>query len=424
VADTTAELIRASADIPLTRDAREILERAGELASRRGLAQTDATDVLRATLNQPGSLADREIAALGLEPRTIARQLQSDGAAPSPNLRQLLLNANREAQVLGHHQVDSIHLLLAMLYTDSPATTVALQSAGLTLYDLRRHVQSGTRTAAAPAYRDPTRPDASLRRRPWPSLRGVLGISPVFGAIVLATAGAGAILWTDVAPELTTVWTIGFVIGGWVISLCIHEFGHAFVAYLGGDRSVAGAGYLTLNPLRYATLANSLVLPVLFLLIGGIAMPGGAVYINHSALRTRAWSSAVSLGGPLGTLLCGLAIAGALAVATALSWITPDRVDFFGALSALGFFMAFALVLNLVPIPGLDGFGVIRPWLPYAVQQTAMRYSMVAVYAVFLLLWFVAPVRLAFFGFVIQLATLAGIDPGFMLLGQLNMRIF
>ena len=421
--DTTAELIRASADIPLTRDAREILERASERASRRGALQTDTPDVLRATLDQPGSLADRELAALGFEPRAIAKTLDADGAGASPNLRQLLVNANREAQVLGHYQVDSIHLLLAMLYTDSPATAVPLQGAGLTLYDLRRHVQAGAATAV-PAQRDSTRPDASLRRRPWPSLRGVLGISPIFIGIVLATAGAGAILWSNVAPDLTPLWTLTFVIGGWVISLCIHEFGHAFIAYLGGDRSVAGAGYLSLNPLRYANLAMSLLLPVLFLLIGGIALPGGAVYINHSALRTRAWSSAVSLGGPLGTLLCGLLIAGVFSLANSQGWITTERYDFFGALAALGFFMAFAFLLNLVPVPGLDGFGVIRPWLPYSVQHTAMRYSMVAIYAVFLALWFVAPIRQAFFSTVVQLATFAGIDPALMLLGQLNMRIF
>lgn len=386
------------------------------MAARRGAGQTDATDVLRATLDQPGSLADREIAALGADTNAIAARLADDGAATSPNLRQLLVNANREAEVLGHYQVDSIHLLLAMLYSDSPATSAALQGAGLTLYDLRRSLHSS-------ADRQVARTDASLRRRPWPSLRGVVGISPVFAGIVVATAAAGVVLWTNVAAELTTFWTVGFVVGGWVISLCIHEFGHAVIAYLGGDRAVVGAGYLTLNPLRYASLSMSLLLPIVFLLIGGIALPGGAVYINHSALRTRAWSSAVSLGGPLGTLLCGLAIAGTFALAHAQGWIGPDTLNFFGALAALGFFMAFAVVLNLVPVPGLDGFGIIRPWLPYSVQFTAMRYSTLAIYAVFLALWFVAPVRAAFFSTVVQLTALAGIDPFLMLLGQLNMRI-
>jgi Zn-dependent protease len=419
--DATAELIHASADIPLTRDAREILERATQIAGRRGSLQVAPADVLNATLQLPGTLAGREIEALGFDPKAIAQQVGHDGAASSPSLRQLLVNANREAGVLGHYQVDSIHLLLAMLYGDSPSTAAPLQKAGLTLYDLRRHMQTGSR-AGVPSYRDPTRPDASLRRRPWPSLRGVLGLSPVFGAIAGVTAASGAALWFHLLPAYTPVWTVLFVVAGWVVSLCIHEFGHAFVAYLGGDRSVVGAGYLTLDPLRYGNLTVSVILPIIFLLLGGIALPGGAVYINHSALRTRAWSSAVSLAGPLGTLLCGAAIAAIFAVAVPQGWINAQTLNFFAALALLGFFMAFAVVLNLVPLPGLDGFGVLRPWLPYSIQYTAMRFGLFAIYGVFALLWFVAPVRDAFFGVVYQLTTLAGIDQALIYYGQLNMR--
>jgi Zn-dependent protease len=167
----------------------------------------------------------------------------------------------------------------------------------------------------------------------------------------------------------------------------------------------------------------SLVLPIIFLLLGGIALPGGAVYINHSALRSRLWSSAVSIAGPVGTLLCGLLIAGVFFVAPQQSWITQGNLNFFAGLAMLGFFMALAAVLNLLPVPGLDGFGVIRPWLPYSVQYALMRYSMFAIYGVFALLWFVAPVRSAFFDLVLQLTTLANIDASLIVIGQLNMRI-
>ncbi len=418
--DATAELMSASTDIPLTRDAREILERASHIASVRGSLQISPSDVLIATLELPGSLADRELAAVGFDPKSVAAQM-TDGETASLPLRQLLVNANREAQVLGHYQVDSIHLLLAMLYTDSPVTAAQLQKAGLTLYDLRRHLQTGSQ-AGAPTNRTVTRPDAALRRRPWPSLRGVLGISPVFLGIAGLTAVSGALLWTNLLPRFVPLWTLLFVVGGWVLSLCIHEFGHALVAYLGGDRSVVGAGYLALNPLRYTNLTMSLVLPIIFLLIGGIALPGGAVYINHSALRTRAWSSAVSLAGPVATALCGVIIVAVFAVARGSGWIRVESESFFAALAVLGFFMTLAVLLNLVPAPGLDGFGIIRPWLPYPVQVAAMRYSMVAIYAVFLALWFVAPIRDAFFGVVFQLTTLAGIDPSLIFFGQLNMR--
>jgi Zn-dependent protease len=419
--DATSELIRASADIPLTRDAREILERATQVAGGRGSVQVSAVDVLEATLRSPGTLADRELAAMGFDSKAIASQVGPDGAPASPSLRQLLVNANREAQVLGHYQVDSIHLLLALLYTDTPSTAAPLQGAGLTLYDLRRHLQTASPTVAPPR-RDASRPDASLRRRPWPSLRGVLGISPVFLGIAAVTALSGVALWFRFFPAYVQVWTLLFVVGGWVLSLCIHEFGHAFVAYLGGDRSVVGAGYLSLNPLRYANVALSLVLPVIFLLLGGIALPGGAVYINHSALRTRAWSTAVSLAGPLGTALCGLAIAAAFWVAVPQGWVDAQTLNFFAALALLGFFMAFAVVLNLVPVPGLDGFGVIRPWLPSSIQYAAMRFSLLAIYAVFAALWFIDPLRDALRGAVFELTGWAGINQALIFIGQLNMR--
>ncbi len=59
MSDPALELDRASADIPLTRSAREILERAAETARERGTAATPV-DVLRATLSSRGSLADEE----------------------------------------------------------------------------------------------------------------------------------------------------------------------------------------------------------------------------------------------------------------------------------------------------------------------------------------------------------------------------
>ena len=143
--DATAELESAAADIPLTRAARDILERAIAMSAPRG-ASPSPSDVLQATLSSHGTLAYEAIRALGIDPSTIAAQLPApDGSgAQAISLRQLLVNANREAQVLGHYQVDSIHLLLAMLYSDSPRTSAPLQKAGLTIYDLRRHLQTGT----------------------------------------------------------------------------------------------------------------------------------------------------------------------------------------------------------------------------------------------------------------------------------------
>ncbi|HBB30301.1 MAG TPA: peptidase M50, partial [Cyanobacteria bacterium UBA9273] len=106
------------------------------------------------------------------------------------------------------------------------------------------------------------------------------------------------------------MWLAGlFVFLGWIASLCLHEFGHAVVAYWGGDTSVKEKGYLTLNPLKYTDPGLSLLFPTIFLLMGGIALPGGAVYIDRSRLRSRWWDSAVSAAGPLANAAVTLVLA-------------------------------------------------------------------------------------------------------------------
>ena len=420
MADATSDLAKATADLQLTHSGREVLDRAAAIATARGAAQTDPVDVLKAVLESRGTLAAQSIRELGGDPANISAQLVPSDASVGIPIRQLLVNANREAGVLGHYQVDSIHLLLAMLYSDTPVTSAALQKAGLTLYDLRRHIQTAAKPAFAGDPRSARPPDEALRRKPLPPLRGVVTVSPIFLALLALTAGTGALLWFEVLPASAPIVTVLFVTAGWITSVCVHEFGHALVAYLGGDRSVVGHGYLSLNPLLYTSIFLSVVMPIAFLLLGGIALPGAAVYINRSALRSRLWDSAVSFAGPLGTAVCGLLIAIPFLVPNHLGWMISHS-SFFAALAFLGFIEAFALVLNLLPIPGLDGFGIIRPWLPYAAQDLANSFGQSAIFVVFIVLWFVPSVSQAFFGVVLQITDFAGIDQGFIQLGQSNM---
>ncbi|HSP09935.1 MAG TPA: Clp protease N-terminal domain-containing protein [Candidatus Dormibacteraeota bacterium] len=437
--DAALELQRAAADIPLTRDAREILEQATESASQRGAEQATPADVLQAMFKRKGSLAVEAITSMGLDPKAIVAVVAEDGAAAQIlPLRQLLVNANREAQVLGHYQVDSIHLLLAMLYSDSPATAGPLQKAGVTMYDLRRHLQAGSKPDFLPGESDRAqggraapernragdvpRAAAALKRKPLPSLRGVLSVSPVFIGLLAITVLSGVVLAARILPGFVGPLTIIFVTAGWITSLCIHEFGHALVAYLGGDRAVAASGYLTLNPLRYTNVLLSLVMPIIFLLLGGIGLPGGAVYINHSVIRSKAWDSAVSVAGPAGTLLCGLVVASPFFL-PGLSSTLLERPEFYGALAFLAFIEAIALVLNLLPIPGLDGFGILRPWLPYSVQDYAVRFGQMAIIGVFIVLWFVPTVSHAFFGAVLHLTDIAGIPQVLIAYGQAHMQL-
>jgi Zn-dependent protease len=180
-------------------------------------------------------------------------------------------------------------------------------------------------------------------------------VSPLFLALVAATA-AGCVLATldNYPARIAGVWLI--VLGGWVTSLCLHEFGHAIAAFRGGDRAVREKGYLTLDPRHYTDPVLSIVLPLLFVAVGGIPLPGGAVWINHFALRSRRSESAVSLAGPTANLVLGLLIT--LAIVS-----IPMPMGMSAGLSYLAFLQIIAFVLNILPIPGLDGYGAIEPWL-------------------------------------------------------------
>src|SRR5689334_4013587 len=99
-------------------------------------------------------------------------------------------------------------------------------------------------------------------------------------------------------PDQGRALVFPFVLIGFVISLCLHEFGHAITAYVCGDRSVRESGYLTLDPMRYADPVSSILFPILVMAIGGIGLPGGAVYVRTNLLRHRIYGSLVSAAGP------------------------------------------------------------------------------------------------------------------------------
>lgn len=197
--------------------------------------------------------------------------------------------------------------------------------------------------------------------------------------------------------------TFIIVLVGWVFSLCLHEFSHALVAYLGGDYTVRDKGYLTFNPLKYTHPVYSLLLPLLFLLMGGIGLPGGAVYIETWRLRSRLWKSAVSLAGPAANLILAIALGLLMQVAP----VTPSGI--WPGLAFLAFLQISAVVLNLIPLPPFDGFGALEPYLPQEVRTNVAQVRGVLPLVVFFLLWYVPFVSAGFFQLVNYLASLIGV---------------
>lgn len=391
-------------DIPFTSSGREVVELAQRVASLKSAAQTEPLHLLGAIVLLPRNAAHRALVNLNVDVDGLRRSTDVAGidvsrSAPSAPIgaatRYLLINAHREAQQLGHYRVDALHLLLALLYKDSPATAERLESAGLSIYAIRQYL-----TAPGSTPKD-------ARQRPLPSFDGALRISPVFAIPFGAMLIGGAGLWIGPPSPLIVPLSLLFVLGGWVTSLCIHEFGHALVAYLGGDRSVAAAGYLSLNPLKYTHPLLSVVLPIAFLLIGGIGLPGGAVYINEPAIRSDWWRTFASAAGPLGNLLFAIVIGWPFLVFQG----QPPFGDLhlWAAVAFLVFLQITAIVLNLIPIPPFDGFGMLAPWLSIELRVMANRLGMLPLLVLFLLLFYGGPFSASFWNLIYALSGLINV---------------
>ena len=370
-----------SHELPLARSGREVVEHAQVIAAGAGAARVEPEHLLLSVLSLKNGLAARALQGLGknldssaLSTRVGQAIAEAPGRSPvGPAARYVLYNALKEAQLLGHYRVDSLHILLGLLYKGTP-TAEQLEKQGLSLYDLRQFMQ-----APGPGV-------AGLRRRPLPSLHAAISVSPIFAIPVAGFLGGGVGLFLGPASALIFPLTVLFVVGGWITSVCVHEFLHALVAYLGGDRSVAAAGYLSLNPLTYTNPLLSIVIPLVFVFISGFGLPGGAVYVNSRVLRTRWWETLMSLAGPAGNLIFAIG----LIAPFWLGWgggLTPRTVPFWAALAFLGFVEVSAAIFNLLPLPGIDGFGALNPWLPVDTRVQIARFGSGGLWLLWLLVF-------------------------------------
>ncbi|MEV6024009.1 site-2 protease family protein [Streptomyces sp. NPDC052036] len=229
-------------------------------------------------------------------------------------------------------------------------------------------------------------------------------ISPVFMGLLTVTAVTGWATWSGFAAQ-PGVAVFLFVTAAWIVSLCLHEYAHARTALHSGDISVGAKGYLTLNPLKYTHALLSVVLPVIFLIMGGIGLPGGAVFIERGRIRGRWRQSLISAAGPLTNVVFAV-------VCTAPFWLhvldgVPAEFQF--ALALLALLQVTAAILNFLPVPGLDGYGVIEPWLPYDVKRQVAPFAPFGLLAVFAILG-IPSVGGAFFDAINSVLNALGID--------------
>ncbi|AEV82522.1 membrane protein [Actinoplanes sp. SE50] len=209
--------------------------------------------------------------------------------------------------------------------------------------------------------------------------------SPIFVGIVAIFAVSGVLIWTGFGNVGFDAFL--FVVSGWVVSLCLHEYAHAVAAYFSGDLTVAERGYLRLNPLKYTHPVLSIVLPVIVVILGGIGLPGGAVWVDHRYINSRAKDSLISAAGPATNVLLALVAALPFLMGLGPDSVFDGHIAFWQALSLVAFLQITASVLNVLPVPGLDGGSILRPWLSPAYRRAWDTFAPFGFLLLFVALW-------------------------------------
>jgi Zn-dependent protease len=206
------------------------------------------------------------------------------------------------------------------------------------------------------------------------------------------------------------------VLIGWIMSVVLHEFAHGLVAWMGGDYTIRERGGLTLNPLQYIDPLMSIILPAVFLLMGGVPLPGGSTYIRRDLLRNKFWESAVSLAGPAMNFLIFLILCAFLhprfgwinQMVPMNDWSTAQKF-----VAGMAFLQLYAVLLNLIPVPPLDGFQMIAPYLPVdlRVRLSTPPWSSMLFFAYFLVIMNSQDLQIAILRVMFRVMGALGVNP-------------
>jgi Zn-dependent protease len=213
-------------------------------------------------------------------------------------------------------------------------------------------------------------------------------------------------------------------ISAWVVpvllAITVHETSHGLVARRFGDKTAEMLGRLTLNPIKHIDPVGTILVPALMLLL-----PGGFVFgwakpvpvdwrnFKHPK-QDMAW---VAVAGPASNLLMALAWALAARVALGLSadnWIALPLL-FMGVAGI--FINTILMVLNLLPLPPLDGGRVVTGLLP---APYAYRFARIEPYGFFILVALLVTGVLSIVMwpvvklFLQLMASVAGMKPGYL----------
>ncbi len=172
--------------------------------------------------------------------------------------------------------------------------------------------------------------------------------------------------------QLIAVWLIPVL-----FAITVHEVAHGWVASKLGDKTAKILGRLSLNPLKHIDLIGTILLPGLLIItqsgfVFGWAKP---VPVNHFNLSNpRRDMAIVAAAGPFSNFLMALIWAAGLKLGVYLTQIqNPAGVWLTYSGQAGMLINIWLMVLNLIPIPPLDGSRVVASLLSHKAAQLYNR---------------------------------------------------
>lgn len=156
---------------------------------------------------------------------------------------------------------------------------------------------------------------------------------------------------------------------GIAVAISIHEFGHAYSAHLLGDNTAKSYGRLTLDPAKHIDPLG-LAMLMITMVIGSPIVFGWAkpVPVNPNNFKNyKIGNVLVSLSGAIGNVLA------AIICVLLMKYVRIEAI-YVIAYTTMIYNIGFA-AFNLLPVPPLDGWGIISSFIPYKYNDFIYKYE-------------------------------------------------
>lgn len=185
--------------------------------------------------------------------------------------------------------------------------------------------------------------------------------------------------------ELIAIWLLPVVMG-----ITVHEVAHGWMALRLGDRTAQMLGRLSLNPVRHIDPLGTIAVPLVLLMLGGFvfgwAKPVPVTWENLR--RPQRDMALVALAGPLANLLMAVAWLGVLLIGISAESSASGFARGLVYMAAAGILINTVLmVLNLLPVPPLDGSRIVAALLP---RRLGSGYARIEPFGLVILLLLIA----------------------------------